>query len=81
MTLRTALRNLLKSPRLSLAAIACISLGAAATSAIATIVAATLLVGIAMAASILSSHRRNDTDGGFSFYVVAHAFKRAKTQG
>ena len=43
MTLRTALRNLRRSPRLSLAAIACISLGAAATSAIATLVAATLL--------------------------------------
>jgi putative ABC transport system permease protein len=42
-TLRTALRNLLKSPRLSLAAVACISLGAAATSAIATLVTATLL--------------------------------------
>jgi len=42
-TLRTALRNLFKSPRLSLAAVACISLGAAATSAIATLVAATLL--------------------------------------
>ena len=43
MTLRTALRNLLTSPRLSLAAVACISLGAAATSAIATLVSATLL--------------------------------------
>ena len=43
MTLRTAFRNLCRSPRLSLAAIACISLGAAATSAIATLVAATLL--------------------------------------
>ncbi len=43
MTLRTALRNLHKSPRLSFAAVACISLGAAATSAIATLVTATLL--------------------------------------
>ena len=41
--LRTALRSLFKSPRLSLAAVACISVGAAATSAIATLVAATLL--------------------------------------
>ncbi len=43
MTFRTALRSLLTSPRLSVAAVVCISLGAAATSAIATLVAATLL--------------------------------------
>jgi putative ABC transport system permease protein len=42
-TLRFALRSLVRSPRLSLAAVACIGLGAAATTAVATLVAATVL--------------------------------------
>jgi putative ABC transport system permease protein len=42
-TLHSALRSLLRSPRLSLAAIACIGLGAAATAAVATLVGATVM--------------------------------------
>lgn len=42
-TLRFALRSLVRTPRLSLAAVACIGLGAAATTAVSTLVAATVL--------------------------------------
>jgi ABC-type antimicrobial peptide transport system permease subunit len=45
-TLRSALRSLLHSPRLSLAAIACIGLGAAATAAVATLVGARATAGL-----------------------------------